>query len=120
MSILCGNGGMYFTEELERGADGSMTGFAFPEMLVYVYKLFKQNKKELAIKVFNAYLPYARYEFQPSLGMSVRKYTLAKRGAIKCSKVRKPSVELNQFIIHEIENLISEQEVELQNLRELF
>ena len=46
MSILCGNGGMYFTEELERGADGSMTGFAFPEMLVYVYKLFKQNKKK--------------------------------------------------------------------------
>ena len=120
MSILCGNGGMYFTEELERGADGSMTGFAFPEMLVCVNKLFKQNKKKLARKIFNAYLPYARYEFQPSLGMSVRKYTLAKRGAIKCSKVRKPSIELNQFTIHEIENLISEQEVEIQNLKELF
>ena len=65
-------------------------------------------------------MPYARYEFQPSLGMSVRKYTLAKRGAIKCSKVRKPSIELNQFTIHEIENLISEQEVEIQNLKELF
>ena len=65
-------------------------------------------------------MPYARYEFQPSIGLSARKYTLAKRGAIKCSKVRKPSVELNQFTINEIENLISEQEVELQNLRELF
>jgi hypothetical protein len=46
MSILCGNGGMYFTEELERGADGSMTGFAFPEMLVCVIQLFKQKKKK--------------------------------------------------------------------------
>ena len=120
MSILCGNGGMYITEELERGADGSMTGFAYPEMLVNVNKLFKQGKKTLARKVFNAYLPYARYEFQPLIGLSARKYTLAKRGAIKSPKVRKPSIELNRVSIQEIETLLSEQEAAVQHLKELY
>ena len=30
ISILCGNGGLFLPEELRRGADGSMTGFAYP------------------------------------------------------------------------------------------
>jgi 4-hydroxy-tetrahydrodipicolinate synthase len=38
ISVLVGNGGMFLTEELERGADGAMTGFAFPEMMVDVCK----------------------------------------------------------------------------------
>jgi 4-hydroxy-tetrahydrodipicolinate synthase len=36
VSILTGNGGLYLPQELERGADGAMTGFAYPEMLVEV------------------------------------------------------------------------------------
>src|SRR5258708_38198873 len=30
ISILCGNGGLYLPQELQRGADGAMTGLAFP------------------------------------------------------------------------------------------
>ena len=30
LSILCGNGGLFLPHELERGADGAMTGYAFP------------------------------------------------------------------------------------------
>ncbi len=29
-SILCGNAGVFLTEEMQRGADGAMTGFAIP------------------------------------------------------------------------------------------
>ena len=36
VSILVGNGGLYLPQELRRGADGAMTGFAWPEMLVQV------------------------------------------------------------------------------------
>ena len=32
--ILCGNGGVFLDFELARGADGAMTGYAFPELLV--------------------------------------------------------------------------------------
>jgi 4-hydroxy-tetrahydrodipicolinate synthase len=34
ISMLCGNGGMFLDFEMERGADGAMTGYAFPDMLV--------------------------------------------------------------------------------------
>ena len=34
ISILCGNGGAVPRFEMERGADGAMTGYAFPDMLV--------------------------------------------------------------------------------------
>ncbi len=39
ISILTGNGGLFLDFELERGADGAMTGYAFPDMLVDVVKL---------------------------------------------------------------------------------
>ena len=39
VSILCGNGGLFLDFEMERGADGAMTGYAFPDMLVDVVRL---------------------------------------------------------------------------------
>src|SRR3546814_12240279 len=39
VSILVGNGGLHYPQELARGVDGALTGFAFPEMLVAVYQL---------------------------------------------------------------------------------
>ena len=39
LSILTGNGGLFLDFEMERGADGAMTGYAFPEMLVDVVRL---------------------------------------------------------------------------------
>ncbi|MGV3650007.1 MAG: dihydrodipicolinate synthase family protein, partial [Devosia sp.] len=33
ISILCGNGGLFLDFEMGRGADGAMTGYAFPDML---------------------------------------------------------------------------------------
>jgi 4-hydroxy-tetrahydrodipicolinate synthase len=44
VSILVGNGGLYVPQELARGADGIMTGFAYPEMLVEVCSLFAAGK----------------------------------------------------------------------------
>ena len=39
ISILCGNGGLFLDFEMERGADGAMTGYCFPDMLVDVVRL---------------------------------------------------------------------------------
>ena len=41
--IFGGLGGMYFYEELVRGADGIMTGFAYQEILVRTYELFSKG-----------------------------------------------------------------------------
>ena len=45
ISILVGNGGLYVPQELRRGADGVMTGFAYPEMLVSVCTLFQAGQQ---------------------------------------------------------------------------
>ena len=47
--ILGGNGGLYVPQELARGADGIMTGFAYPEMLVSVSVLFAAGRSDEAV-----------------------------------------------------------------------
>lgn len=65
VSIMCGNNGLFLEYELERGADGANTGYAFPDMLCDVVKLTEQGKKEEAHDLFDAHLPLLRYEQQP-------------------------------------------------------
>ena len=60
VSILCGNGGgLFLPEELARGADGAMTGFSYPEMMVDVCNAHAAGDIERAHDLFNAYLPLA-------------------------------------------------------------
>ena len=46
LSILTGNGGLFLDFEMERGADGAMTGYAFPELLIDVVRLSKEGKRD--------------------------------------------------------------------------
>ena len=75
-------------QELARGADGIMTGFAYPEMLVSVSVLFAAGRSdEAAVRI---YLPLVRHEQQPGFGLAVRKEILRRRGAIRSAAVRAP------------------------------
>ena len=116
ISILCGNGGMFLPEEMGRGADGAMTGFAYPEMMRDVVQHYNAGDPERAQDLFDAYLPLARYEQQPGLGLSIRKYIMAKRGAIASPALRKPSGVLSRDDIAEIERLIARQTKRLEEL----
>lgn len=116
LSILCGNGGVFLPEEMERGADGAMTGFAFPEMMVEVVRLAGSGDMERAQDVFDAYLPLVRYEQQPGLGLAVRKHTLHKRGAIASPAQRRPGAPLSALAIAEVDRLIARQERKLSDL----
>ena len=115
-SILTGNGGLFLPEELARGADGAMTGFAFPEMMVGVVKAHRAGDRGRAQDIFDAYLPLARYEQQQGIGLAVRKYVLAKRGAIASAAMRKPRVALSPADVADIERLIARQERRLKTL----
>ncbi len=95
VSILCGNGGLFLDFECERGADGAMTGYAFPDMLVDVVRLQKAGKRDAAHDLFDAHLPLIRYEQQPGAGLAVRKYLLKKRGVIASDAQRKPGAPLS-------------------------
>ena len=116
ISILTGNGGQFLVEEMLRGADGAMTGFAFPEMMAQVVAAIRAGDEPRARDLFDAYLPLVRFEAQPGLGLAIRKYVLAKRGAIAHDTVRKPGQPLSAATIAEIETLIARQEARLAAL----
>lgn len=113
ISILCGNGGVFLPEEMARGADGAMTGFGYPEMLVTVCEDVASGDMDHAQDVFDAHLPLVRYEQQPGIGLAVRKYVLARRGAIASATIRKPGAPLNATAVAEVERLIARQEARL-------
>ena len=114
VSVLTGNGGLFLPQEMQRGADGAMTGFAYPEMLVEVIKLHKQGRIDEAEDLFDIYLPYLRYEQQPGLGLAVRKETLLRRGAISSSKSRDPGPSLSAEDKKELIRLIDRLELSLK------
>ena len=107
VSILCGNGGQFLLEEMLRGADGAMTGFAYPEMMRDVVSLANAGKIDDARDIFDAYAPLIRYESQPGQGLAVRKYILAKRQAISHPTVRRPGPSLSSAAIAEIDALMA-------------
>lgn len=106
VSVLCGNGGLYLPQELARGADGAMTGFAFPEMLVEVVRLFSAGEQDRAEDLFDAWLPLVRHEQQPGFGLALRKEVLHRRGAIASPRVRAPGPRLTKTDHDELTRLI--------------
>ena len=106
ISILCGNGGLFIDFELARGADGAMTGYAFPEALVSMYRLHLQGRRDAAQDVFDLHLPLIRYEHQSGIGLAARKYVLMRRGVIASDTLRKPGTQLGEAARAEIEFLL--------------
>jgi len=107
VSILVGNGGLYLPQELARGADGAMTGFAYPEMLVQVVQLHAAGEQDKAEDLFDAYLPLVRHEQQPGFGLALRKEVLYRRGVIASPAVRAPGPKLNATDHEELTRLIN-------------
>jgi len=119
VSILCGNGGgLFLPEELSRGADGAMTGFAYPEMMVDVCLAHTAGDVERAHDLFDAYLPLARYEQQAGIGLAVRKHLMVQRSAIASAKIRKPGPQLSAADLADIARLVQRQDRRLASLAE--
>jgi 4-hydroxy-tetrahydrodipicolinate synthase len=106
ISILTGNGGIFVDFELERGSDGAMTGYAFPDMLTELAALSAAGERDRAHDLFDAHLPLMRYEQQPGVGLAVRKYLLHKRGVIASETQRKPASALSAMARAEVDYLL--------------
>lgn len=105
--IFGGLGGMYFYEELARGAVGIMTGFAYQEILVRTYELFSKEREWEAREYFFRYLPLIRFEAQLGVGgVGIRKEVFKLRGAISSSHVRFPAPALDKETLRELEDLV--------------
>jgi 4-hydroxy-tetrahydrodipicolinate synthase len=84
-----------------------MTGYAFPDMLVDLVQLAQTGKRDAAHDLFDAHLPLLRYEQQPGIGLSVRKYVMVRRGLITSDALRSPGGSLSPAAKVEIEYLLA-------------
>lgn len=107
LSILGGLGGMYLLEELQRGADGIMTGFSYPEILQAIYRAYRAGDLASAQRIFFGACPLLRYEFQPGIGLAVRKEIYRRRGAIHCAHIRHPGAQIDDTLREELEQILA-------------
>ena len=106
LPILVGNNALFLDFEMERGADGTNTGYCFPDMLVDVVRLSKAGKRDEAHDLFDAHLPLVRYEQQPGPGLAVRKHVMMRRGIIASDTLRKPGAALTAAARAEVDYLL--------------
>jgi 4-hydroxy-tetrahydrodipicolinate synthase len=106
MIVLGGLGGMMFLEELRHGAHGTMTGFAYPEILVDVYKRFTAGDVDGATAVFYRYLPLIRFENQPRINLAIRKHIYHRRGAIASPRARAPFAPVDAETLADLDDIL--------------
>lgn len=111
LGIFGGLGGVFFYEELIRGACGAMTGFAYPEILAKIYSHFSEGRYDKAREVFYRYLPLIRYEAQEGIGLSLRKEILKRRGVLRSAKIRHPAVNIDNVTREELYRLLDVLEI---------
>lgn len=102
-SLLGGLGGLYFLEELRQGATGTLTGFAYPEVLRSIYTAHQRGDQQRAAEIFAAFLPLIRLEAQAGIGLGLRKELLQRRGAIAHAALRAPSTALDRTTLQELD-----------------
>ena len=113
VAILTGNNAMYLPLELQRGADGPMAGFSYPEMLSQVYQLHQAGQFDEADDLFDMYLPLLRYEAMGFWGVCARKEVMRRRGAIRHATMRTPGPRLSSHDLVEIDRLVARLEKHL-------
>jgi 4-hydroxy-tetrahydrodipicolinate synthase len=105
--IFGGLGGVFLLEELLAGATGAMTGFAFPEILVQIVRLFRSGRVDEAADVFYRNVPLMRFEFQEGIGMAIRKEVLHRRGVLASPTMRAPAAQLDRTTREALDRVMS-------------
>jgi 4-hydroxy-tetrahydrodipicolinate synthase len=107
VGIFGGLGGVFLLEELMAGATGAMTGFAYPEILVKIVKLFHTGDLDAAAEAFYPYVPLMRFEFQEGLGMAIRKEVLRRRGVLESADIRPPGAKLDAATVAALDRVLA-------------
>lgn len=106
VQIFGGLGGMMFLEELRHGADGTMTGFAFPDILAEIYQKYSSGDVDGATETFYRYCPLIRFENQPGVNLTLRKYVYYLRGAIESPQPREPYASVGEDTLADLKDLL--------------
>lgn len=106
LTVFGGLGGVSALAELRSGSCGTMTGFAFPEVLARVYESHSGGEADVAAGVFDAYLPLIQFEAQPGIGLGIRKEILRRRGVIAANHVRVPAGRISPATADELSSVL--------------
>jgi 4-hydroxy-tetrahydrodipicolinate synthase len=106
LQVLGALGGMYALEELELGAVGIMTGFVYAELLVRLFELAQRQQWEQAADLFYDFVPLNRWEFQPAIGVSLRKQLLKRLGVFSTAKVRHPGPDADPRTVAQLYRIV--------------
>jgi 4-hydroxy-tetrahydrodipicolinate synthase len=99
-------GGLYALEELELGAVGIMTGFVFAGLLVELYDLVQSGKMDKAAELFYDFVPLNRWEFQPGIGVSLRKEIFKRLGIFETAVVRHPGAQASEECVRQMWRMV--------------
>jgi 4-hydroxy-tetrahydrodipicolinate synthase len=105
LTVFGGLGGVSAFWELRRGGAGTMTGFAFPEILRELRLRFEAGDVDGAGALFDRYLPYIAYEGQPVAGLTIRKEVLRRRGALASARTRSGR-PLDAYALDELDEVL--------------
>lgn len=105
LRVFGGLGGAFALAELRQGACGTMTGFAFPEILAALRRAVERGDRGGAGRIFDQYLPLIAFEAQSGLGLAVRKELLRRRGAISSAATR-TGTEIDPVTAKELDDVL--------------
>jgi 4-hydroxy-tetrahydrodipicolinate synthase len=106
VTLLQGLGALYGLFDLERGADGFMTGFAFPEVLHAMVQASRQGNVEHARALYGRFLPLIVFEQQP--GLAIRKEIYRLRKLITANRVRHPGASIDEATSEQLRKLMDQ------------
>lgn len=106
LQVFGGLGGVSALGEMSRGGCGTMTGFAFPEVLRAVRVAIEAGDRRIAALIFDRYLPLIQFEGQPVVGLAIRKEILRRRGAIASNVTRGFSPSIDAITNAELDDLL--------------
>jgi 4-hydroxy-tetrahydrodipicolinate synthase len=106
LDIFGGLGGVSALGELRRGACGTMTGFAYPEILRAIRERVESGEVRPAGLLFDRYLPLIQFEAQQVIGLAIRKEVLRRRGIFATHRTRSLARGLDQITLDELDDLL--------------
>ena len=104
-TILTGLGALYGRYDLESGADGFMTGFAFPEVLQALVAARNAGDDKRLGAIYERFLPLIVFEQQP--GVAVRKEIFRLRGLLQSNCVRHPGRGIDSQTADHLQHLLN-------------
>jgi 4-hydroxy-tetrahydrodipicolinate synthase len=107
LQVFGGLGGAFALSELRRGACGTMTGFAFPEILGAVRRSTGAGDHTRAGEIFDRYLPLIQFEAQAGVGLAIRKELLRRRGVLATHATRGVVRSLDERTLREVDDVLA-------------